>query len=175
MQKVSRKKLASIAVVGILLLAVTSYAILKYQEKITNTGNVIGYEVKLVRRDTNAIITTIPWGDIEQGQTKTSDASLVLTKNLTMKNTGDFDCYMGWKLNSTLPNGITLTCQYWYTDGAAWKPLAQNQFSDSDGWSLVAKNTFSNPVMWTLNVPNDSPRGAINFDILLLTATTLSG
>ncbi len=173
MQKLSRKKLGLLVLLSILICGV-AYGVLKYQEKITNTANIIGYDVKLFRTDTSAIVTAIPYGDIEQGLNKSSDQAFAFTKKLVMKNAGDFDCYLGWKLNTTLPNGVTLTCQYFW-ENSEWKPLPQNTFSDTNSWGLVAKNTLSQPVMWTLNVPNDAPRGLISFDILLLTATTSSG
>lgn len=49
------KKMAAIAVVLLTVLAAVyaAYGVLKYQEKISNTVTVTGYEIQLWRADTN--------------------------------------------------------------------------------------------------------------------------
>jgi hypothetical protein len=167
-------KLLAIAFLCILAATFGAYAVIKWQEKITNTAMIMGYELALWRTDSNVEVTTIPWGNLETGTNKTTEQAFSFTEKLKIKNVGDYACYIGWKLNSTLPNGITLTAEF-FIIGDKWYNLPQNAFNASNFNTLKNPNDFTYPVQWILTIPNDAPRGAINFDILLLAATTISG
>jgi hypothetical protein len=165
------KKLALVAFLSILLVGV-AFGILKYTEKITNTVTITGYELQLWRDDTNAQVTTITWGSLDQGLNKTSDEAFGFTKKLAVKNTGDYALYAAWKLNSTLPNGATVTGQIATSgEGSAWENWTQNNYYGAI--SPSALSTFR--IQWTLIIPDGTPRGPITFDILLLAGTTNNG
>ena len=166
-------KLLAIAFLCVLAATFGAYAVIKYTEKIGNTAMITGYEVKLWRVDTSALVMNISWGQLETGMNKTSDQVFNFAQKLSMKNTGDFDVYAAWKLNTTLPNGITLTGQYALSEGASWLLWPENDFSLLS--YLSPGEVQGRRIQWTLNIPGDAPRGAINFDILLLAATTISG
>ena len=170
-------KISAIAIVGLLMLAVAGYAILKFTANVTNTANVIGYEVNLIRTDNLATVTSIPWASIEQGFNKTTDQIFNLPRALKIKNVGDFSVFLGWKLNESTPlvDGATLTCEYYDASEQLWYPLAQNTFSAAHGWTEVAINGLSLPLRWTLDIPLQCPRGELGFGIVLLTATTTTG
>ena len=176
MQKNVKRSSKVIAIALIMALMTTiAYAVIKYQEKITNTATIMGYEVKLWRTDTNAIVTSITWGSIDQGANKTSDEAFGFTKKLTFKNVGDKKLWVAWKLNSTLPAGVTITAYMALGEGSSWLTSTwdQNVFSFVD--PMDANVVGNNRIMWNLTIANGAPRGPITFDILLLAADTASG
>jgi hypothetical protein len=168
--KLGKGKLASIAVVGILLLVAVSYGILKYQESISNTVTITGYEIQMWRKDTNARVTTISWGSLDQGSNKTSDVALGFTQKLTMKNVGDYAIRAAWKLNSTLPNGATLTAQYALSEGSPWDNWPESDYGQLGSMSPGEVN--SRRIQFTLIIPDGTPRGPLTFEILLLASNT---
>lgn len=170
MQKI--RKIALLSLLSILIVGI-AFGVLKYQEKISNTVTITGYELQLWRVDTNTRVTSIAWGGINQGANKTSDAALGFTQKLTIKNVGDYDLYAAWKLNSTLPNGATVTAQYASSEGSSWSTWTENYF-DQVG-SLSPGEVNSRRIQFILNIPDGTPRGPVNFDILLLAGTTSSG
>lgn len=170
MQKI--KKIALLCLLSILIVGI-AFGVLKYTEKISNTVTVTGYELQLWRKDTNARVTTIPWGSIDQGANKTSDAALGFTQKLTIKNVGDYDLYAAWKLNSTLPNGATVTAKFAASEGSSWNTWTENDYSSLSLFS--PGEVGSRRIQFILNIPDGTPRGPVNFDILLLAGTTESG
>ena len=170
MQKM--KKLALVALLSILVVGI-AFGVLKYTEKITNTVTITGFELQLWRVDTNARVITITWGSIDQGSNKTSDAAFGFTQKLTIKNVGDYEFYAGWKLNSSMINGATVTAQYALSEGSAWSTWTENDFSSLSLMSPGEVN--SRRIQFILNIPDGTPRGPITFDVLLLAGTTGSG
>lgn len=160
-----RLKIVSIAAILAILLAVSAYAaIVYYSANITNTGNITAYEAQLFRLDTGTQVTNIPWGNLAKGVSNNTDTIFGFTQQLVIKNTGDYDQYVGWQLNGTLPAGVTLTCQY-------WAPM--NWFNlPEDTYTLVSPGAHSYPIRFVLTTASDAPRGAFNFNINIVASDT---
>jgi hypothetical protein len=165
------KKLAFVALLSILVVGI-AFGVLKYTEKITNNVTITGYELQLWRVDTNARVITISWGSLDQGLNKTSDEAFGFTQKLAIKNTGDYALYGAWKLNSTLPNGATLTAQIATSgEGTSYIPWAQNDY-----YGAISPGGLSAfRIQWTLIIPDGTPRGPMTFDVLLLAGETNNG
>jgi hypothetical protein len=166
-KKISLLCLLSILVVGI------AFGILKYTEKISNTVTITGFELQLWRVDTNARVTSIDWSGIDQGANKTSDAALGFVKKLSIKNVGDYEFTTAWKLNSSLPNGSTLTAEYAQSEGDPWLTWTENTY-DLIGFTQPG-TVNGKRIQFILTIPDGTPRGLVDFDILLLAGTTYSG
>jgi hypothetical protein len=166
------KKIALLSLLSILIVGI-AFGVLKYQEKITNTVTVTGYELQLWRVDTNARVTSIAWGGIDQGLNKTSDTAFGFTQKLTIKNVGDYEFWAAWKLNSTLPNGATVTAQFASSEGSPWSTWTENTYDSLSSMSPGEVN--SRRIQFILNIPDGTPRGPVDFDILVLAGSTSSG
>jgi len=83
-----------------------------------------------------------------------------------LHNTGDYDCYVGWKVSgeTPLPEDVTLTA--WGQGVSSWEQNNFEKFLYADDWWTVN---------WCLTIDGDAPRGLITFDILFLAADTSSG
>lgn len=153
----------------------TAYAVIKYTTTISNTATIKGYEVTLWRTDTNEAVINIAWGDLDQGTSKTTEVVFGFEYCLKVKNTGDYDSYIAWKLDEStpLPEGVTLTAQWTNQGDGTWSnEIPQNDFS---AFGLVSVGGLSKPIRWTLTIGADVPRQSIDFTILLLSADTSTG
>jgi hypothetical protein len=163
--------MAAIAVLFALLMTSLGYAVLKYTATVSNTAMIKGYQITLWRTDTNVAVTSITWGDLETGTSKDTETILGFTQQLKIKNTGDYDCYAGWKLDPTtpLPQGVTLTAEGYKNGG--WQTWTQN---DMSMFPLITINGLTAyPVRWTLTVASDASRGSLTFNILLLATNSV--
>jgi len=166
-----RKLKLATAVLVCLLMVSVAYAVLKYSTTVPNTATVTGYEVKLWNAQTSSFVTLIPWGSIETGTSNTTEQIFSITERMYIKNTGDYAAFVAWHLNgTTLPAGITVTMQY---KTSTWLDLAQDDYGKLG--SIASGGLSTAWVRWTLTIASTAPRGPINFDIILLGATTASG
>jgi hypothetical protein len=179
MQK--RLKMGAIAVLTVLLMTTLAYAVIKYTKTVQNTGTIKGYEISLWRLDTNAAVTSIPWGDLETNSSKNTETVFNFTEKLVVKNTGDFAIWVGWKVDPTtpLPSGVTLTAKHKNINGA-WVEWNENTgfvgyVNDGDPNGTIVVGGTSYPVQWILTLSANASRGALTFNIELLAANTTSG
>lgn len=82
-----------------------------------------------------------------------------------MKNVGDYEIRAAWKLNSTLPNGATLTAQYAASEGSSWSDWTENDFGQVG--SMTPGEVNSRRIQFTLIIPDGTPRGPLTIQILL--------
>jgi hypothetical protein len=152
-----------------------TYAVTKYTLNIPNTATIAGYEMKLWRVDTNAIVTSIAWGSVESPSVKTSDMVFSFTEQLAIKNTGDYAYYVAWDLNATtpLPAGVTLQCAC--VDSVTHVSNSWNKLSYSEFGSIPPNTVSVKRLNFVLTIASDVPRQPITFGIILLAADTSSG
>lgn len=167
-------KIVSVAAILAVLLAVSAYAAIMYiSPNIPMTGNITAYEAQLFRLDTNTQVTAIPWGNLVKGANVNTETLFGFTQQLVIKNTGDYPQWVAWQLNGTLPQGVTLTCQFF---GGIWRDLQQDKYSGGNGWGVsIAPGGFSAPIQFVLTVASDAPRGTFSFSINILAASTDTG
>lgn len=111
----------------------TAFATVFYTRTIGNNGNVkAAWNIALFRWDTQADITSIPWGDVDPGVVITTN-QLFSGTCLKIKNNGNAEVFVAWKLDPTtpLPPGLVLTARYEYAPGAM-SDLPQNDYSQID-------------------------------------------
>jgi len=177
-----RGSLLALISLTILVTSIAGYAAVMWTSpNITNSGNVLGYEIQLYRLDTAAQVTNIPWGNVIQGSTTMTEAIFSFTQKLVMKNTGDYREWLAWHVNGTLPSGITVTAAYMYN--SAWTNLPPDYYTSMNVWNIdpvdyasgIAPGHISPPIEFTLTVDANAPRGAFSFNIVLLGASTASG
>ncbi len=173
MERQKAMKISGLVLLSMLATTMAALAVIKYSGTISNTATIKGYEVSLWRIDSNAKVTAITWGDIETGTAKTTEQVFGFTEKLEIKNTGDFPIsFLEWKVNGTLPSGITVTAQY---KNSGWTTWAENTPDDTIARGGMAVGEYSLVIQFDLAVANGASRGPIIFDILLLAPTTISG
>jgi len=164
MMKTKTAKLSALILLSVLAVSFAAYAVLKYSTVVTNTAFIKGFEAALWRIDTGTAVTSIAWGGIDLGTTVDTETLFGITKQLAIKNTGDYQIYAGWNLTGTLPSGVTLVCARWIS-GTTWNNLPQNTFPNE---MHVTANGVSTPIRFTLYAPANAPKSTLNFNITLL-------
>jgi len=168
------KKLAvAVMLLSILVASIAAYAAIKYTATIPNTATIKGYKLALWNTLIDAPVPSIAWGSLDIGTTKDTEIIFTSVRNIRIKDTGDYPVFVAWKLNDTLPSGVTLTCDYWQGDSdGVWRPIPQNEFSLLP---QISAGYCTEPLRWTLTISADASPGSLAFDILLLAANTMSG
>jgi hypothetical protein len=150
-----------------LLAGGVAYSVIKYTGTIQTTVNIKGYEIALWRTDTGAAVMTIDWGDLDAGTSETTEEVFAFTEKLTLKNVGDYACYMTWKIDPSYEWARELlTCEF--KDGT-WQSFPENTFPMS---SPIDVGGLWLPIRWTFTVPENYARGPTGFNILLVASTT---
>jgi hypothetical protein len=166
-------KFAALALLSLLAITFAALGVLKYTATVTNTAMIKGYKIALWNTVTNAEINEIPWGDIDLNIPKDTEMVFTSVHQIKVKNVGNYDCFIAWKMNDTIPSGVSLSCDYWDGDSAgSWKPFSQNDYSTLPQLSV---NDYSKPFRWVLTASNDAPMGSLTFKIYLLDANTAAG
>jgi len=173
----NRKLKVALASTLILIMASVTYAAIKYTSTIQNSMTIKGYEIKLWRTDSASEVLTIAWGSMDLSTTKTSDDALGLptsTHKLAISNTGDYLAYVGWQIDpaTPLPAGVAITGQH---ANMETEPYQQTWGQNTFTFSVPAGSVSVWRIRWTLNIGSDVARGACNFNILLLAASSSSG
>lgn len=184
MQK--RLRISAIVLLSILAASFAAYAILKSQTPITNNALITGYGLELW--NTHAPATqkvTIEWNTLEQGSSKDTDTLYSITKELRVKNIGDYNCSVCWFIDplTPLPTGVTLTAEYSKHDAGLEPYLAWPASTTFIGFTtestyvtgLIPVGGYSEAIRFTLTISDTATRGAITFNIILQAATTLEG
>lgn len=165
--------IGAIVLLSILATSLTAYGVVRYTAYIQNPVaiTVKSFELQLWRVDTNAQVTSIPWGNIDTGTQKDSDQAFNFSAQLVIKNVGGYWAYAAWQLNGTLPANVTLIGQY--CNAGVYEAWNQSDFSVI---SKIAPNGgISGPVKWFLTIPSGASAGTFNFTINLLGADSSSG
>ena len=170
---INKKKARILALLslGILAVSIVAYGAVKYMTSITNNVTITGYELQLWRSDTNAQVTAINWGSLTQGTVINTETlwgwgeGIPGMIQLKVKNSGDYAALVSWYINGSLPNGVTVTCDYWPTL-AVWTSLPQNATFGLNGLP-VPVGSFSDPLRFTLSIPASTPRQSFSFGIVL--------
>jgi len=170
----SKKKSIVVAMLLTVLAVSLVFAAIRYTGIIDNTANVKGYKVALWNTLTDTEITSIPWGDLDLNNPKTTDDIFITVHQIRVKNVGSYACFVAWKMNDTLPSGVTLTCEYRVGDSeGTWQPYAQNEYS---AIAQISIGAYSNAaVKWTLLAGSGATMGSFDFKIYLLAADTMGG
>jgi hypothetical protein len=172
--QISRKKLSLVVLLTILAASFVAYAAIKYTGTVTNTANIKGYKIALWNTLTNTPIDAIPWGDLDLNIVKTTETIFASIHQIKMKNVGNYQCFAAWKMNDTLPSGVTLLCDYWQGDSEGnWVPLPQNDYSSMGAIIPNGFNLYG--LRWSLNAATGAAMGSFNFTIYLLGADSASG
>lgn len=170
----SKKKSIVVAVLLTALVATMVFAAIRYTAIIDNTANVKGYKIALWNTLTNQPIDAIPWGDLDLNIPKDTDMVFTTVHQIRVKNVGSYACFVAWKMNDTLPSGVTLSCEYRVGDSeGTWKPYPQNEYSLISQISIGAYSDAA--VRWTLLAGSGATMGSFDFKIYLLAADSMGG
>lgn len=158
MQKI--RKIALVALLSILIVGI-AYSVVKYTQQVSNTANIMGYEIQLWNKGTSSSITAIPWGDLEKGTSKTTE-TIFGTGNMTLKNSGDYNCIFTWNIDPStpLPSGTTVKLEQ---DNGGWDEI----FEGVAGNIAVPKGVYIYNMRFTLTIAADALRGPLTFKIEL--------
>lgn len=171
MQKI--RKIALLSLLSILVASV-AYSALKSQDHVPNNVTVTGYGLELWNTNGSpAKITSINWGNIEQGLGNNTETIFSSAKYIKVKNVGDYPAFFCWFINAStpLPAGCSITCEY---DNGGWIELPQNQFYGKFA-AVIPVGDYGVPLRWNFTVGTSTPRGAASFNMILQAATTISG
>ena len=172
----NHKKVALACVLILLMFGVT-YGAIRYTQVIPNNVTVKGMAIQLWRLDSGAEVTSISWGEMDGGSSKDSDVALELpttTHKLAIKNRGDYNAYIGWRIDpeTPLPTGVTLTGQH---ANMETEPYQQTWNENTFTFSVPAGSISQWRIRWTLSVSADAVIGDHSFNILLLGADSNTG
>ena len=133
----------------------------EYQASVT-ISTVTGLEV-LWEAD-NSTVTTINFGNISNTKENTKT-----TANINLVNTGNIIIYPAWD-NSSMPNGITITGEYFNINEQYWKNMAK-------GWNtehyIIPKSPLT--IRFTITVQPYLHGGTFNWSIFIYGADTPTG
>ena len=180
MLKSKRSRAFGIALLSILALSFAAYGAIRYLTTVSNQVTITTYGVDLIRYDTKAQVTSIPWGTLTPPGSIGSDAIYGSSKGeLQVKNTGDFPCWVCWTTSGTLPPGFTLTAGY-TLDGVNSNVWTENtmflgQGDAYPGFSAIPVGGLSDRIYFALSADTTVTRGTYNFTITLYAVDSATG
>ena len=165
-----KKKAAIFGLCLISMLVCTTMGYMWFTRQIPNTCTINAqWDIKLLRGDTMEVLTSIDWGNLNPGETRTTN-QLYAGKCNYIRNDGNSLAYIAWQLDpsSVLPAGVSITAKYGDPPSTVW---TQNQFSSV---CVGAGETYGR-VEFDLSTSLTSPPGAFSFTINLLAADSGMG
>jgi hypothetical protein len=166
-------KIAAILLLSLMTVSLTAYAAIRFTLPISNTANIMGYEIQLWDTQNSTAITSFNWGDLSVGSTVDTDQLLGgYTRPLVIRNLDAYYIFVGWNCTNTLPSGVTLTAQYYNSGYGEYQSWPQNTYN-----LIPQLNPTSNsvPIKFILTVSASATNGPFSFTINVLAAETNVG
>lgn len=167
------------ALVLIAACSMSAFAAVYFTRQITNQLTIkSAWNIALFRWDTQTFITAIDWGSLDPG-IQISTNQLFSGTCLKIKNNGNAEVFVAWKLDpaTPLPTGVVLTARYEYASGSMAN-LPQNDYSQIDiGAGQFSGGTGGSPgrIEFDLSIDQFASPGSATFIIDLLAADSSSG
>lgn len=173
------RKIGLIALLLIASCLATAFGTLYFTRQITNQLTIkSAWNIALWRWDIQSAITTIDWGSLDPG-IQISTNQLFSGTCLKIKNNGNAEVFVAWKLDSAtpLPTGVVLTARYEYAPGSM-ADLPQNDYSQIEiGPGQFSGGAGMQPgrIEFDLTIDQYASPGSATFIIDLLAADSATG
>jgi hypothetical protein len=169
----NKKLLIAVLLAACLIGGVTAAVVIRFVLHISNQATILGYEVALWNTQTSQKITSFDWGTLALGQVKTTDELLgdpgQSQRPLKIENLDAYYVEIGWNYTGTLPNGVSLSAEFYNAGMMRYDPWDMNNFAEM---GQLVPNGISTSVCWVLTVADNAQGcGAFNFTINVLAGT----